>query len=128
MEGPGRVWGGWNWANWRPEMARDFTSYARLGFQIRVQAVDTASHWENATIALASPSSDQPSVSVRIQDYEPAFMDGQWHRVTIPLASLTTTKTGTQFDLSATWELRISARGAGSKQFDIYLDRIAAEK
>jgi hypothetical protein len=59
---------------------------------------------------------------------EPAFGDGQWHRITIPLASLATTKTGTQFDLSATWELRISARSAGSKQFDIYLDRIAAEK
>jgi hypothetical protein len=109
-------------------MARDFTSYTRLGFQIRVQAADPASHLENLAIDLASPSSDQPSLNVKIQDYEPAFGDGQWHRITIPLASLATTKTGTQFDLSATWELRISARSAGSKQFDIYLDRIAAEK
>ena len=127
-EGPGWVGGGWNWANWRPEMARDFTSYTRLGFQIRVQSADTASHLESLAVALASPSSDQSSVSVRIQDYEPAFMDGRWHRVTIPLASLATTKTGTQFDLSTTWELRISARSADPNQFDILLDRIAAEK
>jgi len=124
----GWLGGGWNWAYWRPEMASDFTSFTKLGFQIRVQPADAARHFASFKIALASPSSEQPSVGLRIQDYEPAFADGGWHRVTIPLASFANTKAGTRFDLSATWELRISVSGAGSRPFDVYLDRVAAEK
>jgi len=131
FHGEGRGWlgGGFNWTSWRPDLARDFTRFTKLTFRIRVQPPTAATSGPAAlSVALASSGRDgQTSATAKMHDYEPAVLDGTWHRVTIPLSALTTRDAGPAFDLSASTELRISTWSPGPKHFDVYLDQISVE-
>jgi hypothetical protein len=128
-EGPGWIGAAWNWASWRPNLARDLTAFTRLTFQIRLQdSDDRASGAGGVTIALSSRGSDGTSDAVEIKDYEVPLLDGRWHKVSIPLSALTQGQAGRRIDLSAVQELRISTWSAHPRRFDLCLDQIVAER
>jgi hypothetical protein len=128
-EGPGWIGGAWNWASWRPELARDLTPFTNLTFQIRFEgSADAASKRSGLTVALSCDGKDQTSTAVQIEDYGSSLLDGHWHKITVPLSALTRGMAGRKVDLSAVQELRISTWSPRSRSFDVCLDQIGAER
>lgn len=129
-EGPGWIGMGWNLFGWYPENAGiDLTPYSHLTFQIRVEAKTPADAPEPGAITavLGCSANKINSSSVSIEKYAKGFTDGKWHKVEIPIAAFVKGP-GAKFDLQSFWELRISIWSGSPRNFDIYVDDIAAEK
>ena len=129
-EGPGWLGMGWNWFGWYPETAgTDISRYTNLTFQIRVESKspDSAIDAASVTTALGCSKGKKTSADAAIQKYTADFADGQWHKVAIPIADLTSGP-GAAFDPGTAWEFRVSEWSATPRDFTIYLDDIAAEK
>lgn len=62
-----------------------------------------------------------------VQKYDGRFDDGKWHKVTIPIADLSRGE-GAQFDWEKVWEFQLSTWNATLRDFNSYVDQIAAEK
>jgi hypothetical protein len=129
-EGPGFVGMGWNLFGWYPANAgHDLTPYTHLTFQIRVEAKTPADAPESGavTVTLGCSANKNDSTSVTVEKYAKGFLDGKWHLVSIPISAFLK-GAGAKFDAQSFWELRLGTWSGTPKNFDIYLDDIAAEK
>lgn len=129
-EGAGWIGIGWNLFGWYPENAGiDLTPYSHLTFQIRVDAKNPAAAPEPGavTVLLGCSGNKVDSSTVPIEKYAKGFTDGKWHKVEIPISAFVKGP-GAKFDLQSFWELRISTWSGSPRNFDIYVDDIAAEK
>jgi hypothetical protein len=129
VQGSGWVGMGWNWFAWTPETAgSNISPYGSLTFQVRVVSKSPESGPDAATItaALRSSNGKKDSATVSLQKYDAHFADGRWHRVVIPLADLRQGN-GAAFDGTSAWELDLGHFSSASREFDVYVDDIAAE-
>jgi len=133
--GTGWIGCGWSWFDWYPPTAgTDLSSYTRLTFQIRVEAVspDASPDTAHVDVSLVSSGGRGTSARVPLHRYDASFDDGKWHRVCVPLAALAGKpfaggNDGTPFDPRAVWEFRLSTWSPTHRDFNVYIDRIAAE-
>jgi hypothetical protein len=102
--------------------------YTRLTFQIRVVSTSRDSSPDQAavTASLRCSNGKKESAPVPVRNYAADFADGRWHRVVIPLADLVQGK-GASFDATTAWELDVSHFSSAARDFDLYVDDIAAE-
>ena len=129
-EGSGWIGMGWNLYGWYPENAGfDLTPYSHLTFQIRVQGKTAGTAVDpGATAVLLGCSGNKfDSSDAPIDKYMKGYNDGKWHKVSIPIPALVKGK-GAKFDLRSFWEFRLSTWSGSERDFDIYIDDIAAEK
>jgi hypothetical protein len=129
VEGSGWAGMGWNWFGWWPETAgTDFTRYGSLTFQIRVvsKSADAGPDPAAVNAFLRCSNGKKESAAVPVRNYAAQFADGGWHRVAIPIADLVQGK-GASFDVTTAWELDLSHWSSASRDFDVYVDDIAAE-
>jgi hypothetical protein len=129
-EGPGFVGMGWNLFGWYPENAGyDLTPYSHLTFQIRVDAKTPADAPEPGavSIALGCSANKFDSASVVVEKHAKGFLDGKWHKVSIPISAFLK-GAGAKFDPQSFWEFRVATWSGTPRNFDIYVDEIAAEK
>ena len=129
-EGPGWIGMGWNWFGWYPDTAgTDISPYANLTFQIRVEgkSPDTAVDPAAVTALLACSKGKKGTADATVQKYTADFADGQWHKVSIPIADLMS-GAGAAFDPGTAWEFRLGAWSATPRDFTMYVDDIAVEK
>jgi hypothetical protein len=129
-EGGGWIGMGWNLFGWYPENAGvDLTPYSHLTFQIRVEAKSPALAPEAGAVAvlLGCSANKNDSADAPVERFAKGFVDGKWHKVAIPISALVKGK-GAKFDLQSFWEFRISTWSATPRNFDIYIDDLAAEK
>jgi hypothetical protein len=120
---------GWNWFGWFPETAgTDVGPYGSLTFQMRVvsRSADSAPDPASFAVFLRCSNGKKESASVPVRNYAPQFADGRWHRVVVPFADLVQGK-GAAFDARTTWELDFSHWSSRARDFDVYVDDIAAE-
>lgn len=128
-EGGGWIGIGWNLFGWYPENAGvDISPYTHLTFQIRVdsKSPDTAIDPASVTMLLACSKNKKDSATLSLEKYAKGFVDGKWHKVSIPISAFT--KGAAQFDLQSVWELRLAVWNASPRDFDMYVDDLAAEK
>jgi hypothetical protein len=129
-EGPGWIGGGWNLFGWYPETAGvDISPYSHLTFQIRVDAKSPADAPDpgSVVVLLGCSKNKKDSATVPVERYAKGFEDGKWHKVSMPI-SMFTKGAGAQFDLQSFWEFRLGTWSMTPRNFDIYIDDIAAEK
>ncbi len=128
-EGPGWIGMGWNLFGWYPENAGvDISPYTHLTFQIRVESKspDTAVDPASVMVLLGCSRNKKDSATVAVEKYAKGFADGKWHKVSIPISAFK--KGAPQFDLQSLWEFRLNQWGGAPRNFDIYVDDLAAEK
>jgi hypothetical protein len=130
-QGSGFIGIGWNVFGWYPENAGvDLTPYTHLIFQIKVEmnpAADGTRDPGAAAVLLGCSRNKFDSADAPIDKFMKGFADGQWHKVSIPIAHFTK-GTGAKFDPTSFWELRIRTWSGVKREFDIIIDDIAAEK
>jgi hypothetical protein len=128
-EGPGWLGMGWNLFGWYPETAGvDISPYSHLTFQIRVDAKSADAAPEYLGLSLGTSNKNKKdSADIAIDKFVKAFADGKWHKVEIPISALKK-GAGAAFDLQSFWEFRLHTWTGTPKNFDIYIDDIAAEK
>jgi hypothetical protein len=129
-QGPGFIGMGWNLFGWYPETAGvDLTPYTHLTFQIRVVAKspEEAPDPGSVGVLLGCSKSKKDSATASVERYAKGFEDGKWHKVSIPISTFIK-GSGAQFDLQSFWEFRIATWSAAPRNFDLYIDDIAAEK
>jgi len=128
-EGPGWLGMGWNLFGWYPETAGiDLSPYSHLTFQIRVEAKSAEAAPEYLGLSLGTSNKNKKdSADLAIEKFAKAFADGKWHKIEIPVSALTK-GAGAQFDLTSFWEFRLHTWTGTPKNFNIYIDDIAAEK
>ena len=128
--GSGGAWWGWNWFGfWSRTGGLDLSPYRSLTFQIRVEpkSGDAAPDPRTVAVLLACTNENKTTAPAMVQKYDGKFDDGKWHKITIPIADLSRNE-GAQFDWESVWEFRLSTWSATPRDFNIYIDKIAAEK
>lgn len=129
-EGPGFLGMGWNWFGWYPDTGgTDVSAYQTLTFSVRIVAASPALAPDLAgtSVSLGCSKGKKSSASVAFSKYAKDALDGNWHKVTIPLAELQKAE-GKELDLKTIWEFRIGTWSGSERKFEIYLDDIAFEK
>jgi photosystem II stability/assembly factor-like uncharacterized protein len=106
--------GGWNWADWQMPAASDVSGFESLSFYAKVTGQKPA----EVQVSLVSGPDKVASETVGMAKYAPDFMDGQWHRITVPLKDLHNGK----FNPKTAYELRLLTNEAPESDFNIYLD------
>ena len=128
--GPGFIGMGWNLFGWYPENAGiDLSQYSHLTFQIRVEAKspDAAPDPGSVGVLLGCSHNKNDSATVTVERYAKGFLDGKWHKVEMPISAFVK-GSGAKFDLGSFWEFRIATWSGTARNFDIFIDEIAAEK
>jgi len=128
--GSGWAAAGWNWfAWWPPTAGTDLRPYRSLTFQIRVEpkSRDTAPDSRSVVVHLACSNGKKATAGAMVHKYDASFDDGNWHKITIPVADLGRNE-GAQFDWERVWEFQLSTWSATPRDFNIYVDKIAAER
>ena len=128
--GPGWAAAGWNWVGWWPPTAgTDFRPYRSLTFQIRVEPKSRESAPDPRTVVvhLACSNGRRTTAGAMVHKYDGRFDDGKWHKIAIPVADLSRSE-GAQFDWETAWEFQLSTWSATARDFNVYIDKIAAEK
>lgn len=129
-EGGGWIGIGWNLFGWYPETAGiDLSPYTHLTFQIRVDAKTPQDAPEPGAVnvLLGCSKGKKETAGVPVERFAKGFTDGKWHKVSLPISAFTK-GAGAQFDLQSFWEFRISTWSGTPRNFDLYIDDIAAEK
>lgn len=129
-EGPGYVGLGWNLFGWWPANAGyDITPYSHLTFQIRVEGKTPAEAPDPGavTVLLGCSANKNDSATVSVEKYAKGFIDGKWHKVSIPISAFLKGP-GAKFDAQSFWEFRLGEWSGTPRNFDIYIDEIAVEK
>jgi hypothetical protein len=129
-EGGGWIGMGWNLFGWYPENAGvDLGPYSHLTFQIRVEGPTPGTPVDPgaAAVLLGCSGNKFDSADAPIEKFVKTYADGKWHKVQIPISTLTR-GAGAKFDPHSFWEFRISTWSGNKRNFDIYIDEIAAEK
>jgi hypothetical protein len=128
--GPGFIGMGWNLFGWYPENAGvDLSQYSHLTFQIRVEAKspEAAPDPGSVGVLLGCSHNKNDSATVTVERYAKGFTDGKWHKVEMPISAFVK-GSGAKFDLGSFWEFRIATWSGTPRNFDIFIDEIAAEK
>lgn len=126
-EGDGWIGGGWNFIGWWPEDGGiDVSGYGKLTFDIKVnsESEELAPDAGALNVALRCSKGKKDSEAVTIKNYAPDVLNGEWHKVEIPLGEFAKE----EFDPTTMWEIDLSTWSQSPKKFDIYLDNIAVEK
>jgi hypothetical protein len=126
----GSGWAGWGWNWFGPRTGgMDLSPYKGLTFQIRVEpkSGDAALDPRTVVVRLACMDGSKTTAPAMVQKYDGKFDDGKWHKITIPIADLSRNE-GAQFDWESVWEFRLASWNATPRDFNIYVDKIAAEK
>ena len=76
---------------------------------------------------LGCSANKNDSTTLPVERYAKGFSDGKWHKVELPIAAFKKGP-GAKFDLTSFWEFRIATWSAAPRNFDLYIDDIAAEK
>jgi hypothetical protein len=129
-EGPGFLGMGWNWFGWYPENGgTDISGEKNLTFWVRIVAAspDLAPDLGGVSVSLGCSNGKKNSASVAFTAVAKDALDGQWHKVTVPIAELQKGD-GKDLDLKTVWEFRIGTWSASPRKFEIYVDDIAFEK
>lgn len=130
-EGSGFIGIGWNVFGWYPENAGvDLTPYTHLTFQIKVDmkpAADGTKDPGAAAVLLGCSRNKFDSAEAPIDKFMRGFTDGNWHKVSIPVAYFTK-GIGAKFDPTSFWEFRVRTWSGVKREFDIIIDDLAAEK
>jgi len=129
-EGPGFVGFGWNWFGWYPETAgTDVSAQKQLSFWVKLvpASAEQAPDLGGVTVSLGCSKDKKSSASVPFNEIDKEALDGQWHKVTVPLTVLRKGD-GKAFDLKTVWEFRIGTWATTPRKFEIYVDDIAFEK
>jgi len=129
-EGPGFVGFGWNWFGWYPETAgTDVSLQKQLSFWVKLvpASAEQAPDLGGVTVSLGCSKGKQSSASAPFNEINKGALDGQWHKVTVPLAVLQKGD-GKGLDLKTVWEFRIGTWATTPRKFEIYVDDIAFEK
>jgi hypothetical protein len=127
--GVGWAWWGWNWCDFRPRTGgMDLRPYRSLTFQIRVEpkSGDTAPDPRTIAVLLACSDGNKTTAPAMVQKYDGSFDDGKWHKIAIPIVDLSRNQ-GAEFDWESVWEFRLASWSATPRDFNIYVDKIAAE-
>ena len=128
--GSGWAGAGWNWFGfWPPTAGTDLRPYRSLTFQIRVESKlqNAAPDHRTVGVRLACSNGNKTTAPAMVQKYDGMFDDGQWHKISIPIADLSRSE-GAQFDWEKAWEFQLSTWSATPRDFNIYVDQIAAER
>lgn len=128
--GPGFIGMGWNIFGWYPETAGvDLSPYSHLTFQIRVEAKspDEAPDPGSVAVLLGCSKNKKDSADAPVERFGKGFTDGKWHKISIPIPTFVKGP-GSGFDLGSFWEFRLRTWSAAPRNFNIYIDDIAAEK
>jgi hypothetical protein len=129
-KGPGFIGLGWNIFGWYPENAGiDLTPYTHLTFQIRIDAKTPADAPDPGSVGILLGCSKvkKDSATLPVERYAKGFSDGKWHKVSMPISAFVKGP-GAQFDLGSFWEFRVATWSMSPRNFDLYIDEIAAEK
>jgi hypothetical protein len=129
-KGPGFIGLGWNIFGWYPENAGvDLTPYTHLTFQIRIDAKTPADAPDPGSVGvlLGCSKNKKDSATLPVERFAKGFSDGKWHKVSMPIAAFVKGP-GAQFDLGSFWEFRVATWSMSPRNFDLYIDEIAAEK
>jgi hypothetical protein len=129
-EGAGWIGIGWNLFGWYPETAGiDLSPYSHLTFQIRVEAKSPQDAPDPGAVGilLGCSKTKKDSATLTVERFAKGFTDGKWHKVAMPISAFTKGP-GAQFDLQSFWEFRISTWSGTPRNFNIYIDDLAAEK
>jgi hypothetical protein len=129
-EGPGFVGFGWNWFGWYPETAgTDVSAQKQLSFWVKIvpASAELAPDLGGVTVSLGCSKDKKNSASVPFSEIAKDALDGQWHKVSVPLAALQKGD-GKDLDLKTVWEFRIGTWAASPRKFEIHVDDIAFEK
>jgi len=130
-EGEGWQGGGWNWFGWWPETAgTDFRPYTHLTLWVQVvaKAPELAPEPGALGFSFGCSAGKKGSAAINLGKYEKNLFDGQWHKITIPLADFYTGKEGAEFDPGTVWEVRFNHWAGTPRNFDIVVDDLAVEK
>jgi hypothetical protein len=129
-KGPGFIGIGWNIFGWYPENAGiDLSPYSHLTFQIRVDAKTPADAPDPGSVGvlLGCSANKNDSATLPVERYAKGFADGKWHKVELPISGFKKGP-GAKFDLTSFWEFRVATWSASPRNFDLYIDDIAAVK
>ena len=129
-KGPGFIGMGWNIFGWYPENAGiDLSPYTHLTFQIRIEAKTPADAPDPGSVGVLLGCSrvKKDSATMPVERFAKGFTDGKWHKVEMPIAGFVKGP-GAQFDLGSFWEFRIATWSASPRNFDLFIDDIAAVK
>ena len=105
-EGPGWIGMGWNWYGWWPEDAGDdISGHENLTFWMRVEAEseDMAPVVDSMTVGLRCSKGKKDSASVSLSKYARTSLDGEWHKIEVPLKKFYEGKEGKEFDPMTAW-------------------------
>jgi len=128
--GSGSAGWGWNWfAWWPPTAGTDLRPYRSLTFQIRVESKsrDAALDPRTVVVRLACSNGKGTTTGAMVQKYDGRFDDGKWHKIAIPIADLSRSENA-RFDWEKVWEFQLSTWSATARDFNVYIDKIAAEQ
>jgi hypothetical protein len=110
---------GWNWTNWSTSGMTDTSSCTHLQFWCKVQGEQKPAA---IAVQLCCGPSKNTSAEVALLPIEPQLLDGGWHRLRIPLASLLAGATG--FDARSVFELRLKTRSPQAITASVVVDTI----
>jgi hypothetical protein len=130
-EGEGWQGGGWNWFGWWPENAgADIRPYTHLVIWVKVTAKSPELLPEAGALgfALGCSAGKKNSAAINFTKYDKNLLDGQWHKITVPLADFYAGKDGSEFDPATAWEIRFNHWAGTARNFDIIVDDVAVEK
>lgn len=126
-KGPEWMGFGWNWFAWYPATAgTDISQYKSVALWIRIDgAAGKRPEPETIKVSLngSSRGGKDDTESVPINDYAPGFVDGEWHRVVVPLGPMLRGK-GEAFDTAKAWALNVGAWNQGDREYVIQVDDI----
>lgn len=128
FEGPDWIGMGWNWFGWWPETAGvDISGYKNLKFWLRIEAKtpEAAPELSALTVGMRCSNGKKDSESVALLPFAKDALDGKWHEVKIPLSEFTKGK-GSAFDLRTAWEFNMNHWSGSPRNFEVFVDEIAA--
>jgi len=119
---------GWNWFGWWPSDAgTDVSKMTRLVFKIKVVATspDKLPPVDAFNVKLGCSGNGQKGTdTLPIANYEPAFADGQWHDIAVPLADFYALPKSADFDKKTAWEFDVGQWSQNNCNFVVYFDNI----
>ncbi len=116
--------GGWNWFNWAQTTLTDVSAYKTLSLAIKcTDGADAAKRPTTVRVCLNCGPNKISSAAVDISAYGKELLDGQWHRLSIPLADLQVAKP--PFDQHSVYELRLSTTSPAATPYSILVDAVA---
>jgi len=133
-EGPEWKGFGWNWYGWWPSDAgTDISKHVYLVFWMKVKVDDPKliPDLEALTVGIGSSggSGEKATEWIPILPFAEGedLLDGEWHKIKIPVDELALRPKSEGFDRKTTWELRMGIWSPEPQKFTIVLDNIGFE-